>query len=290
VAIWDEGIEELPEEQREALQLAWAQSEEADEIDLAPGTEPPRGDTVPLEPPLCAIEQRKRDSRRAAELLWEEVKRWIHGVKSMLKAQFAHVALLSLLAPWFCSSALAQSTPAAARAEAASIRPADLELRRAMKPKIVARLVPDSTVRRLWDRVVGCAGTQRDTSQTFEQIKFYERDTVYLDGLPLKGEWVRPDTIYLTTGFEMDGWVVAHEMLHHALNGPPAGKQDDPHVLAITSFLGCGLLELQQTRPAMPPPANPPGLSSAGKVSSYFRPSDPLTNRIVPNCRARRCE
>lgn len=84
------------------------------------------------------------------------------------------------------------------------------------------RLYPDSTVEATWQRVVSCAGPHYVATQTFEQIKFYERDTLPRPhGEPvLKGQWIAPDTIYLTKGFIHNGWVVAHEMLHHALNGP----------------------------------------------------------------------
>lgn len=88
---------------------------------------------------------------------------------------------------------------------------------------VATRLTPDSTVEAVWERVVSCAGSHRDSTKTFAQIKFYERDTVPRPhGEPvLEGQWIAPDTIYLTKGFINDGWVVAHEMLHHALNGPP---------------------------------------------------------------------
>ena len=93
MCVWD-GAFDQPFWEREALQFAEEQSGEPDEIDLAPGTEPPPGETVPLEPPLRAIEERKRESRRAAELLWEEVKRWIQGAQRMLGLRIAALLLL----------------------------------------------------------------------------------------------------------------------------------------------------------------------------------------------------
>jgi len=119
----------------------------------------------------------------------------------------------------------------------------------------------DGNVERLWQRVISCAGPTRDTTKTFEQIKFFERDTVISkSGRVLKGEWVPPDTIYLTKGFAEDGWVVAHEMLHHALNGPPSPNGDDPHVVGMEAFINCGLAEFQAPKQgAQPLPAYQPG-------------------------------
>jgi hypothetical protein len=120
----------------------------------------------------------------------------------------------------------------------------------------------DGTVRKVWDQVVACAGPTRDTTKTFDQIKFFERDTVIAkSGRVIKGEW-RNDSIFITKGFVDNSWVVAHEMLHHALNGPPNPNHDDPHVLAMAAFLGCGLAEFQEPKPnAMPLPKYPTGTS-----------------------------
>jgi hypothetical protein len=77
--------------------------------------------------------------------------------------------------------------------------------------------------------------------------------------------------------------VVAHEMLHHALNGPPTGPKEDPHVKALLTFLGCGLLELQN---GPPPPVLPPtyqtGRDSAAIATPYYRyrVDNPLTATV----------
>jgi hypothetical protein len=78
-------------------------------------------------------------------------------------------------------------SPGAAQAQAASVASVVAPY---AKPHIVAQLEPDSSVRKVWDRVLSCAGERRDTSKTFEQIKFFQRDTVYQDGRVMKGEWV----------------------------------------------------------------------------------------------------
>jgi hypothetical protein len=104
------------------------------------------------------------------------------------------------------------------------------------------RLVPSAAVHDLWDKVVACAGPARDNAKTFEEIKFFLRRPTIFQGSPIKGEWVAPDTIYITAGYEREGWVIAHELLHHALNGPPGGEK---HPLNPFMF-PCGLFEFQQ--------------------------------------------
>jgi hypothetical protein len=105
----------------------------------------------------------------------------------------------------------------------------------------IQRILPGPAVRELWDSVVVCSGELRDTTQTFEEITFLLRDTTWV-GVKnedlLMGEW-SADSIFITKGFELDGWVVAHEMLHHALNGPPTGN---PHPLTPFKF-PCGLYD-----------------------------------------------
>jgi hypothetical protein len=136
------------------------------------------------------------------------------------------------------------------------------------------QLYPGEQVHALWERVIACAGPMRDTTQTFEGMTFYVRDSTYSEaGRLIKGEWTPPGTIYLTRGFETNGWVIAHEMLHHALNGPrlPA----DPH--PMEAFIGCGLMEIQQPRPPIV------GVTTISAPSPFYRyrRTDPLTNTLV---------
>lgn len=112
------------------------------------------------------------------------------------------------------------------------------------EPITITRIMPGEGVRQIWDSVVACSGDRRDTTKTFEEIKFFERTPIVLQGDSLLGEWVSPDSIFLTEGYEYEGWIVAHEMLHHALNGPPTGN---PHPLDPFLF-PCRLL-LFQHRP-----------------------------------------
>jgi hypothetical protein len=260
MCVWD-GAFDQPFWEREALQLA-AEGYEPDEVDCAPGTEPPRPEGEgPYEPPMRRLEA----SRQAARRLWDEVQRWIQGARRMIRLSLTVPMLLSLLA----SRAEGQASSVALDTVAAIVAPY-------AKPHIVTQLNPNSSVRKVWDRVVSCAGAARDTTKTFEQIKFFQRDTVLMDGRVMKGEWVAPDTIFITTGFTHESWVVAHEMLHHALNGPPTGPREDPHVKAMVTFLGCGLLELQQPRAPLV------GSSTYGAPSPYYRfdHTDPLTNKL----------
>jgi hypothetical protein len=144
----------------------------------------------------------------------------------------------------------------------------------------------DSSIKMVWNQVVACAGPTRDTSQTFDQIKFFERDTVIAkSGRVIKGEWVPPDTIYLTKGFASNSWVVAHEMLHHALNGPRNTAGDDPHVVGMAAFLGCGLAEFQEPKPnQLPQPKRVPGQDKAPPVSNKYTSESPLTSKLRLDC------
>lgn len=150
-------------------------------------------------------------------------------------------------------------------------------------PAPIAQLEPGDGIRALWNHVVGCAGKYRDTTQTFEGITFYLRDTTYApSGKLVKGAWSPPGNIYLTVGFETQALYIAHEMMHHALNGPRGG---DPHYPA-EPWITCGLMERQQemaplVREVMEttPPA---GLTTPhSKTFVQYRTADPLTNRLV---------
>jgi hypothetical protein len=149
----------------------------------------------------------------------------------------------------------------------------------------ITQLFPDSSVRAVWDRVVSCSEGSRDTTQTFEQIKFFERDSLPAPRSQVKGEWIAPDSIFITKGYTQDGWVVAHEMLHHALRGP-SGPGVDPHPMAI--FIKCGLASFQYPTPhavTNAPVIVVPGSTTVATVSNLYRTTDPLTNRLVRNWR-----
>jgi hypothetical protein len=100
----------------------------------------------------------------------------------------------------------------------------------------------------LWSSVLPCADDKRVPEQNLKGLVWFLRDPVIIDR-PFRehpdttlGEWVpggavAPDTIYLSRGHESDGWVIAHELLHHAMAGPPQG---DPH--PRYNFGKCNLL------------------------------------------------
>lgn len=94
---------------------------------------------------------------------------------------------------------------------------------------------PNSPIPLFWEMVKNCAGEYRDTTKTLEQVTWMLRSPITYHGDTLQGEWAN-DTIYLTEG-QFDDWVIAHELLHHALNGPSG---ENPHPLY--PFLACGLL------------------------------------------------
>jgi hypothetical protein len=149
------------------------------------------------------------------------------------------------------------------------------------------RLYPDESVRELWNRVVACAGSERDTTKTLEQVVFLVRDSTYFQDQLLKGEWAAPDTVYLTVGLENEGWVVAHELMHHALNGPP-GPPSAKHPIEL--FTRCRLFEYQQKAGGMmggarldslpPEPKRAAGTTLMGQWTERYYVRDPLTVNI----------
>lgn len=102
------------------------------------------------------------------------------------------------------------------------------------------QIAPGEGARVVWDAVVECAGEARDTTKTFEEIKFYLR----APKAGIEGEWVPPDTIYITKGFERDVFTVAHEMMHHAIDGPRTGVKHP-----VVPFVTCGLFERPVVHP-----------------------------------------
>lgn len=132
------------------------------------------------------------------------------GHRSGLSARGAG-AIAGLLALLLCTCAV---LPAVGQSTAvAAVAPG----------RVIERLFVSADVQATWERVVACAGELRDTSKTLDQVVFLLRTAG--KRLPnatlIKGEWVAPDTIFVTQGYEHSGWIVAHELLHHALNGPP---------------------------------------------------------------------
>lgn len=141
----------------------------------------------------------------------------------------ARVVTVRWAAPWLLVLMLASQVSAQGPA-AVTTPPAG---------RIIERLAVSDDVRATWARVVACAGAARDTTQTFDQIVFLLRSPGRSTpgGRPVKGEWVAPDTVLITQGWEHSGWVVAHELLHHAINGPPDRTNTHPPEV----FMRCGL-------------------------------------------------
>lgn len=94
----------------------------------------------------------------------------------------------------------------------------------------------DGPVPALWGSVVSCLGDLRDTAQTLQRVTWMLRSPVLINGDTLIGQW-SGDTIFLTEGHENDDWVIKHELVHHALSGPP--MKTNPHPLM--PFLACGV-------------------------------------------------
>jgi hypothetical protein len=97
-------------------------------------------------------------------------------------------------------------------------------------------LAPDA-----WKMVQACSGIHAAADQPLDSVKWFAGDLVAMDRThQLAGLWVPPDTILLDAGAIDDPRVVAHELLHHLLRGPPG---DDKHPL-FYFVVRCHLFEL----------------------------------------------
>jgi hypothetical protein len=109
----------------------------------------------------------------------------------------------------------------------------------------IERITPvPGRVEVLWSLARLCAGRSLDSARSLREVKWFLRDRFPIPGGGIiTGEWVPPDTILITRGFERDPWVITHELLHHALNGPPLPENPlelvhfDPHPV---QFDRCG--------------------------------------------------
>lgn len=163
--------------------------------------------------------------------------------------------------------ALLCATLAAGRASAQQIQASSTSAAR-----VIERLHVSDDVRVTWDRVVACAGGARDTTKTLEQVVFLLRTpgARLPNGKLMKGQWVAPDTIFITQGYEHSGWIVAHELLHHALNGPPGlpvpGRTEHP----LNPFMfPCGLWNDPTADVPDPAESAPTDLMLGGPHFSY---------------------
>lgn len=115
---------------------------------------------------------------------------------------------------------------------------------------VVTPFSPPPLYREIWARVTQCAGLVADPGAKFSQIKWFLRTPVIdTAGDTLIGQWIPPDSIFITTG--MPGvvwpdttWIIAHEMLHHRI-----GVYNDPttpHPWMPFAF-PCKLMPFQQS-------------------------------------------
>jgi len=73
-------------------------------------------------------------------------------------------------------------------------------------------------------------------------------------GHAIIGEWVPGDTIFIDRDYVAVVWLYAHELLHRALRGPPAGWPAHPWV---PFAFPCMLMEFQNEGGIMGPPGTP---------------------------------
>ena len=97
-------------------------------------------------------------------------------------------------------------------------------------PRVLARLHVSDDVRGTWARVLACAGAYADSTKRLEDVVFLIREPGARTGAGVlsKGEFVRPDTIYITQGYQHSGWIVAHELLHYATSAHDFGNELHP--------------------------------------------------------------
>ena len=52
-------------------------------------------------------------------------------------------------------------------------------------------------------------------------MRWFTASAILTNGISAVGNWRKPHDITILTGFEMDGFVVRHEVLHDLLGGDP---------------------------------------------------------------------
>ena len=73
----------------------------------------------------------------------------------------------------------------------------------------------------LWKAVVECSGRTVQPGGDLSNVKWFEDTLVVKDSFPsVWAVWHRPDSIVLDVNHR-ENWVIAHELLHHLLRGPP---------------------------------------------------------------------
>jgi hypothetical protein len=134
-------------------------------------------------------------------------------------------------------AALALASPASGQESAATPDSVTPQLGR-----IIEQLHVGPDVEQTWRRVVSCAGEHADRQKDLSQVIFVLRTPGKRgpSGKLTKAEYVRPDTIFITQGYEHSGWIVAHELLHFALNGPPDSLYGTSHPYVPFAY-PCGL-------------------------------------------------
>jgi hypothetical protein len=104
---------------------------------------------------------------------------------------------------------------------------------------LAAQSQSPATLDSLWSINVACAEVQPLPGGDLHDVTWLVREAPVdkqTDDTTM-GEFVYPDTIYISRGWEQDLWVVRHELLHHLLRGP---SPKVPHPFRY--FIGCGLL------------------------------------------------
>ena len=76
----------------------------------------------------------------------------------------------------------------------------------------------------LWQAMADCSGVAVQPGGDLSDVKWFTDSLVAKDRFHAKlGAWFPPDSIVLDVD-RQEPWVVAHELLHHRLRGPPLPK------------------------------------------------------------------
>lgn len=82
-----------------------------------------------------------------------------------------------------------------------------------------------------WELDLGCTGLTPQFGGQLHDVTWIvvKNGSLYVDHFaPAVGLWLAPDTIIVDSAFANVKWVLAHELMHHLLRGPPS-DQGGPH-------------------------------------------------------------
>ena len=96
------------------------------------------------------------------------------------------------------------------------------------RPRIFTPIPPPGAADSLWQAMRACSGAAVQPGGDLADVKWFVGDLVAYDRFhSILAAFRPPDTIWVNSGHRDSLWLIAHELLHHLLRGPP-GKDKHP--------------------------------------------------------------